>query len=168
MRMLTWGIVALFGFAGLAAMSVHGSKDERSAIRLAVRAPFADVRQRDARRLCEDFTPAVDARLAPGSGGCDARVGRTFRITHGAAVNLQTSELASSGTLRVTRISWSGDRATAVSSYPGNPGSERRWRLQRIDHVWRIATPARLGVRADCRRRISEVQTCAYAMAVRF
>jgi len=167
MRMLTWGIVVLFGFAGLAAMSVRGSTDERSAIRLAVRAPFADARRHDALRLCADFTPTVDARLAPGNGDCDARVARTFRLTRGAALDLRASERASPRRLRVAQITWSGDHATAVSSYPGSPGSERRWRLQRIDHVWRIATAATLDIRADCRRR-SVVQSCVYAMAMRF
>jgi hypothetical protein len=76
MRVLTWGIVVLFGLAlGLSAMRVHGSRDERAAIRLAMRAPFADLRRRDAQRLCDDLTPAVDARLAPGTGGCDTQVG---------------------------------------------------------------------------------------------
>ena len=79
MRMLTWGIIVLFGLdMGLAAMRVHGSRNERAAIRRAVRAPFADLRRRDARRLWADFTPAVDARLAPGSGSCPARLTQTF------------------------------------------------------------------------------------------
>jgi hypothetical protein len=169
MRVLTWGIVVLFGLVlGVSAMSVHGSRDERAAIRLAVRAPFADLRRRDARRLCDDFTPAVDARLAPGTGGCDTQVGAALRFAHNAAVYVAAPEPAPPGRPSVLRIFWKGDRATAVSSFAGGGTGERRWLLQRVGHRWRIATPMRLDVRADCPHRPSSARACPYMLSMGF
>ncbi len=168
MRMLTWGIV-LFGLGmGLATMRVHGSRNERAAIMRAVRAPFADLRRRDARRLCADLTPAVDARLAPGNGSCPARLSQTFDPTRNAAEYLAAPEPAPPSRLSVTRISWHGDQASAVSSYPGIAGSERHWRLQRVRQRWRIATPARLDMRSDCQHQQFGGHACVNAMSIRF
>jgi hypothetical protein len=170
MRVLTWGIVVLFGLAlGLSAMRVHGSRDERAAIRLAMRAPFADLRRRDAQRLCDDFTPAVDARLAPGTGGCDTQVGAALRLARNAAVYLAAPEPAPPERSSVLRISWKGDRATAASSFArGGANGERRWLLQRVGHRWRIATPMRLDVRADCPHRASGERACPYMISMGF
>jgi hypothetical protein len=169
MRMLTWGIIALFGLGmGLAAMRVHDSRNERAAIRRAVRAPFADLRRRDALRLCADFTPAVDARLAPGNGSCPARLTQTLDLTRSASGYVAAPEPTPPSRLSVTRISWQGDQASAVSSYPGIAGSERHWRLQRVGQRWRIATPARLDMRSGCQHRQFGGHACVNAMSIRF
>ncbi len=152
---------------GLGVLEVHGSTDERAAIRHALRSPLADLRRRDARALCTDFTPAVDARLTAGGGGCESRVGEIFRQFQSAAQYVLASESSSPQRLAVTRISWYGKRASAVSSEPGVPGSERLWRLQMLAGRWRIATPADLDVRADCSHPFG-ARACVYAIALRF
>jgi hypothetical protein len=169
MRIATWGIVALFGFGlGLSVLEVHGSTNERVAIRHAVRSPFVDLRRRDARALCMDFTPAVDARLTAGSGSCDSRVGELFHRTQHAAAYVLASASSRPQRLDVTRISWQGDHASAVSSEPGVAGSERHWRLQMLAGRWRIATPADLDMRPDCTRHPFGARACVYAIALRF
>jgi hypothetical protein len=107
MRVVTWGIVAIFGLGiGLGVLEVHGSTDQRAAIRHAVRSPLADLRRRDARALCTDFTPAVDARLTAGRGGCESRVSEIFRTSPSAAQYVLASETSSPQRLAVTHISW--------------------------------------------------------------
>jgi hypothetical protein len=168
MRVLTWGIVALFGLGvGMEALAVHGSRDERAAIRRALRAPLADLRRRDARALCEDFTPDADKRLA-GGGGCVTRVDALLRQAAQGAQYVPVVESAPTSRLTVRRITRRGDRATAVSFRAGDPGSERRWRLERLGERWRIATPATLDRLADCPRHPSRARSCVYAIALRF
>jgi hypothetical protein len=168
MRILTWGIVALFGFCvAIEVLAVHGSRDERAAIRRALRAPLADLRRGRARALCEDFTPAVDKRLA-GGAGCDRRVAALLHRTPSGARYVPVIESQSAPRLTVRRIRWRDDRATAVSFRAGDPGSERRWRLSRLGERWRIATPATLVRRADCPRLPSGARSCTYAIALRF
>ncbi len=127
-------------------MSVHGSKDDRAAIRRAVRATFADLQERRADRLCEDFTAAADARLARGVGDCARRVGEVLGAPSGAGRRAGAPHLPTLGRLRVTDISFSGDRASAVSSEPRKAGSELRWRLRLRGGRWRIDAPATLAL----------------------
>jgi hypothetical protein len=170
MRVLLWGLVALFGLALAGeALNVHGSKDEHAAIRHAVRAPFADLHRRDPRALCEDFTPAVDAQLVAGRGsGCEAQVKRAFHLTAAAAEYVRWQERTPPEPLEVRNISWHDNHATAVSVYPGRPASRRRWRLDMLAHRWRIATPAKLEVRSDCQHHLFGTRGCVYVMSMRF
>jgi hypothetical protein len=168
-RVLIWGIVLVLGLAGaVAAISVHGSADERAAIRHALRAPLLDLRRRDARRLCGDFTVAAEAHIAPGAGSCHSRLAEDFRLARAAAIYPRTDATALASGLQVTGISWHDDRATATSSYAGDPASARHWRLQRVGEAWRIATPATLQMQADCRRPEPAKRDCAYALSLRF
>jgi len=168
MRILIWGIVALFGFGvAIEALSVHGSRDERAAIRRALRAPLADLRRRDAHALCEDFTPDVDKRLA-GRGGCVTRVDALLRQAAQGAKYVPVVESAPGRRQTVTHISWQGNRATAVSLRAGDAAGKRRWRLQRLAGRWRIATPASLDMEADCPHPASAAQSCVHALALRF
>src|ERR1035438_2659299 len=119
MRVVLWGIIALVGLGLLLeSIGVHGSKDERAAIRRAVRAPLADLQRRDARSLCDDFTPAVDADFADGHGSdCESNVDYAFQMTKNEAAYAPPPELPSR--LQVTEISWHGSHGAAVSVYPG-------------------------------------------------
>jgi len=151
MRLLISGIVVLSGL-GLAIelIGVHGSTDQQAAIRRAVRAPFQDVRRRDARALCEDFTPAVAAKLASIDGGCESHVGELFARSAQDAEYVPSQGLLSHGRVEVQAIRRHGDRATADSVGPGRPALVRHWQLTLVNGRWRIATPATLQMQADC------------------
>jgi hypothetical protein len=162
-------MVAVLGlFGAVAAISVHGSADERAAIRHAVRAPLLDLRRRDARQLCGDFTAAAKAHIAPGVGSCDAKLAEDFRLARAAAIRRPGDGAALEPSLRVTAISWHDDRATATSSDAGERSGVLHWRLQRVGQDWRIATPATLHVQADCRQLQPVKRACAYALSLRF
>jgi hypothetical protein len=168
-RVLIWGTVVVFGFAVCAvAISVHGSADERAAIKRAVRAPLHDLRRRDARGLCGDFTAAAQAHIVPGAGSCDSRLAHEFHMPRAAALYSSARQTAPAPRLRVTAISWHGDWATAVSSYSGERASEYHWRLRRVDGRWRVATPATLRLRADCTRPAPVARNCADALSMPF
>lgn len=169
MRMLLWGIITVCGLALIGcAIDVHGSRDERAAIKRAVRAPSADLRRRNARALCQDFTPAVDAHLAPGrSSDCEAQVRRLFHVTQDAAEYVPPRQRPLPARLKVMNISWDGDHATATTGAPGAPAGERRWRLEMLGHRWRIATPTKLEMRSDCQHHLFGTQACAYVMWLR-
>lgn len=168
MRVLIWGMIVVFGFAvSVAAISVHGSVDERAAIRRAVRAPLLDLRHRDASRLCDDFTVAAEAHIASGAGSCDSRLAEDFRIARTAVLYPSPDGRELLSRLRVNAISWSGNRATAISSYPGARSSVRHWRLQRVGDAWRIATPATLRLRAQCPGLPPIEHACTYALSMR-
>jgi hypothetical protein len=162
-------MIVVFGFAVcVAAISVHGSADERAAIRRAVRAPMLDLRRRNARGLCDDFTAGAKAHIAPGAGSCDAKLVEDFRLARAVAVYPPADGTALARGLRVTEISWHDDRATASSSYAGDRSSVRHWHLRRVGQDWRIATPATLQVQADCRALQPAKRACAYALSLRF
>jgi hypothetical protein len=151
MRLLISGIVVLSGL-GLAIqlIGVHGSTDEQAAVRRAVRAPFQDLRRRDARALCEDFTPAVAARLTSIDGGCSSHVGELFVRSARDAEYVPSQGLLSRGHFEVRAIRVHEDRATAESVGPGKPALVRHWQLRRVHGRWRIATPATLQMQSDC------------------
>jgi hypothetical protein len=153
MRLLIWGIVGLSGL-GLAIqlVGIHGSTDEQAAVRRAVRAPFQDLRRRDARALCEDFTPAVAAKLTSVDGSCASHVGRLFARSAQDAEYVPSQGLLSHGRFEVRAIRVHEDRATAESVGPGKPALVRHWQLARVDGRWRIATPATLEMQSDCDR----------------
>jgi hypothetical protein len=151
MRLLIWGIVGLSGLGLIVQLiGIHGSTDEQAAIRRAVRAPFQDLRRRDARALCEDFTPAVAANLTSTDGSCARHVGRLFARSAGDAEYVPTQGLLSHGRVVVRAIRVHDDRATADSVGPGKPALLRHWHLERVDGRWRIATPATLQIQSDC------------------
>jgi hypothetical protein len=168
MRVVLWGIIALVGLGLLLeSIGVHGSKDERAAIRRAVRAPLADLQRRDARSLCDDFTPAVDADFADGHGSdCESNVDYAFQMTKNEAAYAPPPELPSR--LQVTEISWHGSHGAAVSVYPGKPDSMRQWKLAMLDHRWRIETPAKLELQADCQHHLLGTRACVRVMLMRF
>jgi hypothetical protein len=131
-------------------IGVHGSTDEQAAITRAVRAPFQDLRRRDARALCEDFTPAVAAKLTSIEGSCASHVGRLFARSARDAEYVPSHGLLSHGRVEVRAIHLDDDRATADSVGPGEPALVRHWLLARVDGRWRIATPATLQMQSDC------------------
>jgi hypothetical protein len=170
MRVLILGIVGLSGL-GLAVQSVgvHGSTNERAAVRRALRAPFADLKRRDARALCDDFTPAVAADLASGAGGdCEQQVSALFVRARGAGEYISPHDGSVSERLASGTIHWRGDRATAAWS--NQSGGLRRGSLQLEMHAqrWRIATPARLELRADCAGHPFGESGCVDAISLRF
>jgi hypothetical protein len=170
MRMLILGIVGLSGL-GLAVQSigVHGSTDERAAIRHAVRAPFADLQRRNADALCEDFTPGVAAHLASGAGGdCELRASALFRLARDAGEYVPVGAGARQRRPAMTTIHWHGDRATAGSSSSAGAGSADAWHLEMHARRWRIATPARLEMREDCGNHPFGAAGCVYAVSLRF
>jgi hypothetical protein len=149
------------------ALGVHGSKDERSAIRHALKAPLGDLQRRDGRALCGDFTPNVEAHLVAGGGvNCESNVTRMFGSSTYEAASLALRE--SPARLKIKNISWHGDRASAASVYAGSPSSERHWHLEMVDGRWRIETPARLEVRLDCSHHPSGRRTCVQLLSMRF
>src|SRR4029077_1922235 len=149
-------------------LKVRGSKDERSAIRHALKAPLSDLGRRDSRALCDDFTPTVDVHLAAGQGAdCESNVTRMFRSTSAQPASAAASQ-ESPSRLRVMNISWHGNRATAASVYLGVPGSRKHWRLDMLDGRWRIDTPAKLEVQSDCRHRSSARPVCVQMLAMHF
>lgn len=151
MRLLIWGIVGLSGLGVVIQLvGIHGATDEPAAIRRAVRAPFQDLRHRDARALCEDFTPAVAAKLTSTEGSCATHVGRLFARSAHDAEYVPSQGLLSPGRVEVRAISLHHDHATADSVGPGTPALVRHWRLALVNGRWRIATPARLQMQADC------------------
>jgi hypothetical protein len=151
MRLLIWGIVGLSGLGlVIQLVGVHGTTDEQAAITRAVRAPFQDLRRRDARALCEDFTPAVAAKLTSIEGGCASNVGRLFARSAEDAEYVPSQGLLSHGHVGVRAIHRHDDRATADSVGPGKPAPVRHWQLARVDGRWRIATPATLQMQSDC------------------
>lgn len=151
MRLLISGIVALSGL-GLAIqlIGVHGTTDEQAAIRRAVRAPFQDLRRRNARALCGDFTPAVAAKLTSIDGSCASHVGELFARSARDAEYVPSQGLLSHGRVEVRAIRLHDDRATAESVGPGKPALVRHWQLTRVNGRWRIATPATLQMQSDC------------------
>ncbi len=148
-------------------LDVHGSKDEQSAIRHALKAPLGDFRHRDGRALCGDFTPAVAAHIAAGYGpNCESNVTRMFRLTRDEPVSLILRE--SRRRLRIKDISWHGDHATAAFADPGRPGSEQHWRLGMVGGRWRIETPARLEVRFECSNHPPRRRVCVRLLSMHF
>lgn len=151
MRLLIWGIVGLSGLGlVLQLVGVHGATNERAAIAQAIRAPFQDLRRRDPRALCEDFTPAVAAKLTSVDGSCASDVGRLFARSARDAEYVPSQGLLSHGRVQVRAISVHDDRATADSIGPGKPALVRHWQLARVAGRWRIATPATLQMQSDC------------------
>lgn len=165
--MLIWGIVGLSGLAlGVQAVGVHGSTNERPAIEQAVRAPLRDLRHRDPRALCEDFTPAVASHLTHAAGSCVAQVNRLFRL---AAVEGEYVLIQGPSTPRrfaPTDIRWHGDRATADAAGLAPPATPVRWELELVHSRWRIATPTRLQLRPACSSRTPAVAHCPGALAM--
>jgi hypothetical protein len=147
MRILIWGIVGLSGLGfAVQAVGVHGSTDERAAIRHAVRAPFDDLRRRDARALCEDFAPSVAAHLTASSERCAAAVASLL-----GRRAIGPGHPAVGRPVRVADIDRRGRRASAEVLFEDSlQTAPRRLRLQMIGRHWRIATPASLRLRSDC------------------
>ncbi|HUA73700.1 MAG TPA: hypothetical protein VL988_02990 [Solirubrobacteraceae bacterium] len=168
MRPLIWGIVGLCGLGAIVQLiGVHGATDERAAIRRALRAPFQDLRRRDARALCEDFTPPVAARLAEASpGSCPAQVGRLFRVSRGDMELVAPQSSTARGRGAVTAIAWRGDHASALSSLLGASNPSRRWRLLREHGRWRISTPVTLRMRSDCTGHLLGAHGCVEAFSI--
>lgn len=168
MRLLIWGIVGLSGL-GLAIqlIGIHGSTDEQAAVRRAVRAPFQDLRRRDARALCEDFTPAVAAKLTSVDGSCASHVGRLFARSAQDAEYVPSQGLLSHGRFEVRAIRVHENRATAESVGPGKPAPVRHWQLARVDGRWRIATPATLEMQSDCDRHPFGGAGCVDVLSMR-
>ncbi len=168
MRILIWGIVGLSGLGfAVQALGIRGSKNESAAIRHAVRAPFGDLRRHDARGLCEDFAPSVAAHLTTGSGRCEAAV--TTLFGRGAADPEISGEHSSQRRLvKVTDIHWHGEQASAevVLDVPSQE-APHRFRLRMIGRHWRIATPASLQLRPDCRQLSSGIRPCVEALSMR-
>ncbi|HST32233.1 MAG TPA: hypothetical protein VLJ80_01820 [Solirubrobacteraceae bacterium] len=131
-------------------IGVHGSTDEQAAITRAVRAPFQDLRRRDARALCEDFTPPVAVKLTSVEGSCASHVSRLFARSARDAEYVPSQGPLSHGRVEVRAIRLHDDRATADSVGPGVPARVRHWQLARVDGRWRIATPATLQMQSDC------------------
>jgi hypothetical protein len=170
MRILILGIVGLSGLGFVVqSIGVHGSTDERAAIKRAVRAPFADLQRRDAHALCEDFMPSVAARLAPGPGeNCEQRVSAFFERSRDAGEYVPASGAPAHRRLAVSAIHWTGDRATAAPSYRAGIAGEQAWRLELHGLRWRIATPAKLEMRADCAGHPFGASGCIYAVSLHF
>lgn len=167
--MLIWGIVGLSGL-GLAVqtLDVHGSVNDRAAIKRAVRAPLADLKRRDVHALCEDFTPAVAAHLAGSAPeSCERSVSALFRAARNAPEYVTPAD-RSARRLAVSAVHWRGDRATAVSSYRAGAPARRELRLDMLAQQWRIATPTRLEMRSDCSDHPFGTAGCVYAMSIRF
>lgn len=169
--MLILGIVGLSGLGwAIQSVGVHGSTNERAAIRRALRAPFADLKRRDARALCNDFTPSVAAALANGAGGssCEQRVGALFLRTRGAGDYVSPGDRPADGQLAVNAIRWRGNSATVPSRArpEGLHGGSLRLELRALR--WRIATPARLEARTDCAGHPVGGPSCVYAVSLRF
>jgi hypothetical protein len=115
------------------AIGVHGSTDERGAIKRAIHSPFADLQRRNARALCHDFTPAVSAQLAGGRGlSCQAQVSRVFALTANAAEYLPAGEQPPHSAVEIIDVSQSGNRAAAVSILPGAAAEKHRLQLQML------------------------------------
>jgi hypothetical protein len=168
MRVLILGIVGLSGLGLLLQLvGVHGATDEPAAITRAVRAPFQDLRRRDARALCEDFTPAVAAKLTSIEGSCASHVGRLFARSARDAEYVPSRGLLSHGRVEVRAIHVHNDRATADSVGPGRPALVRHWQLARVGGHWRIATPATLQMRSDCERHPFGDSGCVDVLSMR-
>jgi hypothetical protein len=167
MRSLIWGIVGLCGLgAAVQLIGVHGATDERAAIRRAVRAPFQDLRRRDASALCADFTSPVAAHLVAASGSCPSRVDRLFQSSRDGVELVPYQSLAAKGRGSVTAIHWAGDRAWARSPLPGATDGSRRWQLLREGGRWRISTPMTLSVRSDCNGHLLGTSGCVAAYSI--
>lgn len=166
--MLIWGIVGLSGLSfAVQAIDVHGSTNERAAIKRAVRAPHADLKRRDARALCEDFTPSAAAQLAGDRGqSCERRVSAFFRRAHGAGEYVPPNQRTTGGRLAVGAIHWGADRATAISG--AGAGNGRTVRLELLAKRWRITTPASLALLTDCRAHPFGTPGCIYAISLQF
>lgn len=171
MRILILGIVGLSGLGwAVQSVGVHGSTNERTAIRRALHAPLADLKRRDARALCGDFTPSAAAHLASSTAGgdCEQRVSTLFARTRGAGEYLSPSGGPAHGRLSLSAISWRGDRATAASSDNRGGVGRGSLRLEMYAQRWRIATPARLELRADCGGHPFGASGCVDAISLRF
>lgn len=168
--MLIWGIVGLSGLGfAVQAIDVHGSTNERAAITRAVRAPLADLRRRDARALCEDFTPSAAAQLTGDHAqSCERSVSAFFRRAHGAGEYAPPGERTMRGRLAVGAIHWRADRATAISSAGAGDDEDHTLRLEMLAQRWRIATPTTLALLTDCRAHPFGTPGCVYAMSLRF
>jgi hypothetical protein len=167
MRMLILGIVGLSGLAALVqVLGIHGNADERAAIRRAVHAPLRDLRRRDARALCQDFTPRVAAELTSAHGDCAAGVKRLFRRDAGAAEYAQQGSLIAGGRFAVTAVHRHGERATAETIGPGAPRLARRWQLALDDGRWRVATKAELQLRTYCGNHSFGARGCVDALSL--
>lgn len=168
--MLILGIVGLSGLGwAMQSIGVHGSINERAAINRAVRAPFVDLQRRDAHALCEDFTPPVAAHLAVGAGDdCERRVAALFQRTRGVGEYLPPREDRTSSRLAVSAVHWHGDRATADTSYRTGVSGRRAWSLRMHALRWRVATPAKLEMRAYCTGHPVGASGCVDALSMRF
>jgi hypothetical protein len=168
MRLLISGIVGLSGLALVVQLiGIHGATDEQAAIRRAVRAPFQDLRRRDARALCEDFTPAVAANLTSTDGGCTSHVGRLFQRTALDAEYVPLQGPIAHGRVEVRAIHLHDDRATADSVGPGKPAPVRHWQLEHVGGRWRVATAVTLQMQSDCARRPFGGSGCLDVLSMR-
>lgn len=143
------GGLALVVLAALTATVVlHGSTSstsatsERRAINRAVNVPFIDYEHRDARAVCEDFTPAVASRFGQNvshAPTCEARVVDALRRSgRGLAYSSSKQPLTP---LPVVEIRWRGKHATIYFSRHSNHVDLR---LEKIAGRWQISTPAGL------------------------
>jgi hypothetical protein len=168
MRLLIWGIVGLSGLGlVIQLIGVHGATDEQAAITQAVRAPFQDLRRRDARALCGDFTPAVAAKLTSIEGSCASHVGELFARGARDAEYVPSQGLLTHGRVEVRAIHLHHDLATADSVGPGNPALVRHWQLTRVGGRWRISTPAQLQLQSDCDQHPFGGAGCLYVLSMR-
>jgi len=153
----------------LEAVDVHGARDERAAIRHAIRSSFADLNRRDAGALCRDFTPSAAAALAVAGGTrCEARVHGAFAIDGAGSERPFDADTPSSAHLKVLDIHWHGGSATADAVDPRTPGDRHRLRLVLLDARWRLATPARLEMQARCQNPPAGGRACVREMSMRF
>lgn len=170
MRILIVGIVGLSGLGwAIQSVGVHGSTNERAAIRRALRAPFADLKRRDARALCDDFTPSVAAHLTAGGGGnCERRVSALFVRTRDAGEYISPGAGPAHGRVALSAISWSGDRAMVATNDKSGGAGRASLQLEMYAQRWRIAQPARLELRVDCAGHAFGGSGCVDAISLRF
>jgi len=169
--MLILGIVGLSGLGwAVQSLGLHGSTNERAAIKRALRAPFADLKRRDARALCDDFTPSVAAGLASGAAGssCEQRVNALFARARDAGEYISPGSRPASGRLAVSAIRWHGNSATAPSRAQSDGLAGESLRLELHALRWRIATPVKLETRTDCAGNSTGRRGCVYAISLRF
>lgn len=153
----------------LEALDVHGARDERAAIRHAIKSSLADLRRRDAQALCGDFTPSAAAVLSLARGKqCEERLDSAFAIDVSANESALPYGTPSSAHLRVLDIRWHGDSATADALDPGTPGERQTLRLSLLGQRWRLATPARLEMQARCQGPPVGARMCVREMSMRF
>lgn len=122
----------------------------------AARAPFRAFAHRDARALCQSFTPMVAKTMIPDSMNGEGCIRQVSRLIAESQSFFEPVEFRT-GKLFVTEVHVRGTKATVVVSGPKHR-ERRTLMLVRLDKKWQVATTPILRMIRSCGSQMKERQ----------